>query len=119
MRRAMKPGQEQPIRTATKPNLTPFFGFSAFRLTGGGSPIYSRCSQPRASGPNREATSVSKKKTNDKPQVIGLVGVGMDQKDGQMRITRNEDMLLVGGSAETHERLQDVSIRFNDSLKEQ
>jgi hypothetical protein len=58
------------------------------------------------------------KKTNDRREVIGLVGVGLDQQDGETRVTRNEDILLVGGSAETHERLQDVSIKFNDGLKD-
>jgi hypothetical protein len=57
-------------------------------------------------------------KTEGKRQVIGLVGVGLDNEDGETRITRNEDMLVVGGSPETHERLQDLSIKFNASLKE-
>ncbi len=57
-------------------------------------------------------------KTNDKRQVVGLIGVGLDGKDGQTRVTRNEKILLVGGSEETHERLQDVSIKFNESLEQ-
>jgi hypothetical protein len=51
-------------------------------------------------------------------QIVGLVGVGLDQTDGQRRITRNEDILLVGGSHETHECLQEISIRMNASLRE-
>lgn len=58
---------------------------------------------------------------NSKPgrkQVIGLFGVGFDHADGHKRFTRNEDFLIVGGSKETHEQMQDVSIRFNESLRE-
>jgi hypothetical protein len=53
-----------------------------------------------------------------KQQIVGLVGVGLDNADGQKRLTRNEDILLVGGSAETHASLQEVSIRLNEQLRE-
>lgn len=61
---------------------------------------------------------MEKKRETSKRQVVGLIGVGLDGEDGQTRITRNEDMLLMGGSQQTHEKLQDVSVRFNESLKE-
>jgi hypothetical protein len=51
-------------------------------------------------------------------QIVGLVGVGLDHSDGQKRITRNEDILLVGGSRETHECMQEISIKVNESLRE-
>jgi hypothetical protein len=50
--------------------------------------------------------------------VLGFVGVGLDNQDGHQRLTRTEHFLLVGGSEETHERMQDVTIRFNEALKE-
>ena len=50
-------------------------------------------------------------------EVVGMLGVGLDNQDGHQRITRAEDFLLVGGSEETHEQMQDVAIRFNDSLQ--
>jgi hypothetical protein len=50
--------------------------------------------------------------------VLGFLGVGLDSKDEHQRITRNEHFLLVGGSAETHEALQEVSIKFNESLEQ-
>jgi hypothetical protein len=55
---------------------------------------------------------------SDRPhlQVVGLVGVGLDG-DGQTRITRNEEILLIGGSASTHEHMQEVSIRLHESLR--
>ena len=62
--------------------------------------------------PGKKKTS----KTKD-PQVQGIVGVGLDTSDDQKRITKSEEMLLVGGSAETHERMQETAIRFSESLE--
>jgi hypothetical protein len=56
-------------------------------------------------------------KKKKEPEVVGFVGVGVDNSDGHQRITRTENFLLVGGSQETHEKMQDVSIRFNESLE--
>jgi hypothetical protein len=50
-------------------------------------------------------------------EVVGMLGVGLDNQDGHQRITRADDFLLVGGSEQTHEQMQDVAIRFNDSLQ--
>src|SRR5262245_24766137 len=47
-----------------------------------------------------------------KPEVLGILGVGLDSKDEHKRITRSDEMLLVGGSQETHEKMQVVAIRF-------
>jgi len=52
-----------------------------------------------------------------KPQIIGLLGVGLDNNDEHKRITRSEEMIIVGGSQETHEKMQDVAIRFSERLK--
>ena len=49
-------------------------------------------------------------------QVVGFLGVGLDG-DGHRRVTECDHFLLVGGSAETHERMQDVSIYFNEELE--
>jgi len=51
------------------------------------------------------------------PKVVGFLGVGLDGDDGHERLTRSEHFTLVGGSAETHERLQDIAIRFGEALK--
>ncbi len=53
----------------------------------------------------------------NKPEVLGLLGVGLDNSDGHKRVTRSEEFLLVGGSTETHENMQDIAMRFSDSLK--
>jgi hypothetical protein len=52
-----------------------------------------------------------------KRQVVGLIGLGLDNTDGHHRLTRAEDALLVGGSQETHEAMQDMVIRFSESLR--
>ena len=44
--------------------------------------------------------------------------VGLDNADGEKRLTRSEHFLLVGGSAETHERMQDTAIRFDEALRQ-
>lgn len=59
---------------------------------------------------------MSTKKNQHEPTIVGFVGVGLDDMDGHQRLTRSEHFLLVGGSLETHERMQDVSIRFTEKL---
>jgi len=59
----------------------------------------------------------SREKSNKTGQVVGFLGVGLDGDDGHKRMTRAENFLLVGGSAETHERMQDTAIRFDEKLK--
>jgi hypothetical protein len=56
-------------------------------------------------------------KKTKKSKVVGLVGVGLDQTDDHKRITEADDILLVGGSEETHERMQDVAIHFAEALQ--
>ncbi len=56
----------------------------------------------------------SKEKT---AELVGLVGIGLDNEDGHKRITKGEEFFLVGGSEETHERMQDVVIHVAESLK--
>ena len=49
--------------------------------------------------------------------ISGILGVGLDGDDGHKRITRTEQMVLVGGSAETHERMQETAIWFAEGLE--
>ena len=57
-------------------------------------------------------------KESNEPEVLGFLGVGLDNKDGHKRVTQSEMFLLVGGSEETHEQMQDTAIRFEESLKQ-
>ena len=58
-----------------------------------------------------------RKPKNKEPELVGLLGVGLDNQDGHKRITRGDEFLLVGGSEETHEHMQDVAIRVTESLQ--
>ena len=58
----------------------------------------------------------AKKKKKEQPEVLGFVGVGLDSQDGHQRLTQTQHFLLVGGSEETHHQMQEVTIRFNESL---
>ena len=49
-------------------------------------------------------------------RAVGLLGLGLDGTDGHRRVTRGEDFVLLGGSRETHERMQDVAARMSESL---
>jgi hypothetical protein len=62
---------------------------------------------------------MAKKKSRKKTEatVAGVLGVGLDGDDGHRRVTRTEEMVLVGGSAETHERMQETAIRFAEALE--
>ena len=45
-----------------------------------------------------------------------MLGVGLDNQDGQKRITKGENFVLIGGSEETHERMTETAIRVNEKL---
>lgn len=45
-----------------------------------------------------------------------LVGMGLDNTDGHKRVTEGENFCLVGGSEETHERMTETAIKFNEKL---
>ena len=50
-------------------------------------------------------------------KTVGLFGVGLDNEDGHKRITQGDEFLLVGGSEETHECMQDVVIHVTEALQ--
>lgn len=45
-----------------------------------------------------------------------LLGVGLDNQDGEKRITKGENFCLFGGSEETHERMTETVVKFNEKL---
>ncbi len=59
------------------------------------------------------------RRKSNAPRVGGILGVGLDNADGQTRVTRTGEMVLVGGSRETHERMQETAIRFGEALEMQ
>lgn len=45
-----------------------------------------------------------------------LYGLGLDAKDGHVRITKGKNFRLFGGSDQTHEMMQEKAIKFNEQL---
>jgi len=45
-----------------------------------------------------------------------LLGLGLDNQDGHVRVTRGENFHLVGGSHETHQAMQEKCIKLNEKL---
>ena len=60
---------------------------------------------------------MQRERNRTRKQIVGLLGVGLDNQDEHKRLTQSEHFLLVGGSAETHERMQDTAVRFEADLK--
>ena len=60
---------------------------------------------------------MSAKPDPNKKQVVGLLGVGLDGNDEHKRVTRSDEMILVGGSEQTHEHMQDIAIKFAEALR--
>ena len=58
-----------------------------------------------------------KSKKKPEPTVGGILGVGLDAEDGHKRVTQTDEMVLVGGSEATHERMQETAIRFGEELE--
>lgn len=48
---------------------------------------------------------------------VGLVGLGLDGNDGHKRITQGEKFVLMGGSAETHDRMTETTLKTFEELK--
>lgn len=55
-------------------------------------------------------------KSNHKEPKSLLMGLGLDNKDGHKRLTQGDNFVMVGGSEETHERMTETAIRFNEKL---
>lgn len=45
-----------------------------------------------------------------------LLGLGLDHADGHKRLTRAEEFTIVGGSAETHERMTETLVKTFEDL---
>lgn len=45
-----------------------------------------------------------------------LLGIGLDNDDGHVRVTRADNFHLVGGSEDTHRDMQEKCVKFNEKL---
>jgi len=46
-----------------------------------------------------------------------MLGLGLDCKDGHVRVTKGKNFRLFGGSEETHGAMQEKAIKFNEQLE--
>ena len=47
-----------------------------------------------------------------------LLGLGLDNQDGHVRVTQGDNFHLIGGSRDTHEQMQEQAIKFNEKLSD-
>jgi len=53
----------------------------------------------------------------DRPlNIQGMVGVGFDGEQGEVRVTRGPNFYLHGGSEQTHERMTETALKFNEKV---
>jgi hypothetical protein len=45
-----------------------------------------------------------------------LLGLAFDNEDGQTRLTRGKNFLLLGGCQETHAVMQETAVKINEQL---
>ena len=53
---------------------------------------------------------------NQHPKSAALLGMAFDNEDGQTRLTRGKNFLLVGGCQETHAVMQETAVKINERL---
>ena len=53
---------------------------------------------------------------NEGRKSAALLGLAFDNDDGETRLTRGKNFLLVGGSQESHAVLQETAIKINERL---
>jgi hypothetical protein len=57
-------------------------------------------------------------KQTEQSRVIGLLAVGFDNEDGQVRITQAEDYRVLMGSDDSHRALQKICHQIDHAVKE-
>ncbi len=57
----------------------------------------------------------AKKNKNQNGSKI-LLGLGLDSRDEHVRITKGENFHLLGGTEDTHEKMTETAIKFNEKL---
>jgi len=63
-----------------------------------------------------EKRPAKKPTTKKKRSFALLLGVGLDGDDGHRRVTKGRDFVLVGGSKDTHDELQERAVKVNEEL---
>lgn len=62
---------------------------------------------------------MKKKSASKRPRRpdAALLGLGLDNDDGHKRITTGENFAILGGSAETHEKMTETVVKTFEELK--
>ena len=60
---------------------------------------------------------MKKKKKKPGPRAA-LLGLGLDNQDGHKRVTTGEKFAILGGSAETHEKMTETVLKTFEELKQ-
>jgi hypothetical protein len=55
-------------------------------------------------------------KDESKERIVRIVGLGLDNEDGHVRITQGKNFSVLLGSETTHERMQETCIKINERL---
>ncbi len=58
-----------------------------------------------------------KKPSKNEPKIASMLGIGFDNEDGEVRLTRGENFSLIGGSQQTHEVMQETAMKVNEHLE--
>lgn len=56
------------------------------------------------------------KRAKNQDNSAALLGLAFDAQDGQTRITRGKNFVLLGGSQETHSVMQETAVKINEHL---
>ena len=56
------------------------------------------------------------KASDTRKKSAALLGLALDSDDGDTRITRGKNFLLLGGSQETHGVMQETAVKINEHL---
>jgi len=80
-------------------------------------PTFNTVSQPPS---NDDTPKKRRRPAHRAPAAIAsaLLGVGLDNADGHKRITTGGQFAIVGGSAETHDRMTETVIKTFEQLKQ-
>lgn len=54
---------------------------------------------------------------NKRESIVHLLGVGLDNQDGHKRVTRADDFSVIGGTAETHEKMTETLVKTFEDLE--
>ena len=56
------------------------------------------------------------KDNTTKSRVVGILGLGLDNDDGHIRITNGKNFNILLGSEQSHEHMQETCIKVNEKL---